>query len=83
MPRPRLLPVPVIEVATGVWRWSTRHQDWEPDPVPERPADRAREVGSVLFDAVDATVFVDPFVPDRDPLWEQFDEHVEHRSQAK
>ena len=66
----------LIELAPGLWRWSAPHPDWEPDPVPDSPADWPREVGSVLYDAADATVFVDPFVPDGDSVWHRLNQHI-------
>jgi hypothetical protein len=51
------------EIRPGLWRWTVPHPDWRPDAVPEGPADWPREVGSVLCEAADATVLIDPLVP--------------------
>lgn len=71
----------LVELTPGLWRWSTPHPDWEPDPTPESAADWPREIGSVLYDATDATVLIDPYLADDDLLWSRLDDHVEDRGQ--
>ncbi|MDO9407631.1 hypothetical protein [Patulibacter sp.] len=57
----------------GLWRWTTPHPDWRPAE-PDSVDDWGREVGSVLVNAADATVLIDPLVPDDG--WETLDAHV-------
>jgi hypothetical protein len=47
----------VVEVAPGLWRWSTRHPEWTPDEGWEP------DVGSVYWEAEQAVVLIDPLVP--------------------
>ncbi len=51
------------EIRRGLWRWTVRHPEWRPDADPESAADWPREVGSVLCEAADAMVLIDPLVP--------------------
>ncbi|WP_320672454.1 hypothetical protein [Patulibacter defluvii] len=53
-----------VRVADGLWRWTTPHPDWRPSSDPERPNSWERDVGSVLVEAADATVLIDPLVAD-------------------
>jgi hypothetical protein len=56
----------VDEIATGIWRWTAPHPDWQPD------VEWGREVASYAL-AVDGTlVLVDPLVPD--DVWPRLDE---------
>lgn len=57
----------------GLWRWTTPHPDWRPAEQ-DSVDDWEREVGSVLVNAADATVMIDPLVPDDG--WEALDAHV-------
>ena len=68
------------EIAPGVHQWAAPHPSWEPDPEPESPADWPEEVGSVLFEAPDAVVLIDPLVPDE--LWPSLDALVAGRPVA-
>jgi glyoxylase-like metal-dependent hydrolase (beta-lactamase superfamily II) len=64
----------VVELAPGLWRWTTPHPDWS--EAEEWP----REVGSVYYEAPEATVLFDPLVPagaDRDRFFEALDRDVE------
>jgi hypothetical protein len=63
-----------------MWRWTTAHPDWQPDPAPGSPADWPREVGCVLCDSPDATVLIDPLLPPGDMRFlDRLDRHVERR----
>jgi hypothetical protein len=66
----------VEELRRGLWRWTTRHPDWEPEPEPESPADWPAEVGSVAYEAPDAFLLIDPLVA-ADETWTTLDERVE------
>ena len=65
------------EIAPGLHHWTAPHPHWEPDPEPESPGDWPQEVGSVLFQASGAAVFIDPLVPD--DLWPALEELVAGR----
>jgi hypothetical protein len=66
----------VKELRRGLWRWTTRHPDWEPEPEPGSPADWPEEVGSVAYEASDAFLLVDPLVAGEE-TWTALDERVE------
>ena len=57
---------PVDEIAAGIWRWTARHPEWQPD------VEWAREVASFALAVEDALVLVDPLVPDE--VWPRLDE---------
>jgi glyoxylase-like metal-dependent hydrolase (beta-lactamase superfamily II) len=62
------------ELARGLYRWTARHPEADPDPVPGSPADWGPDVGCVAYCAPDAFVLVDPLVPeDRPDLEEELD----------
>jgi hypothetical protein len=65
------------EIAPGLHHWAAPHPNWEPDPEPDSPADWPEAVGSVLFQAPGAVVFIDPLVPDE--LWPSLDDLVAGR----
>jgi hypothetical protein len=65
----------VKELRRGLWRWTTRHPDWEPNPDPGSPADWPEEVGSVAYEAPEAFLLVDPLVADE--TWAALDELIE------
>jgi hypothetical protein len=68
------------EIHPGLWRWTTPHPEWRPDAPPDSPADWPHAVGSVLCDAVDATVLIDPLLPvDERGFLGVLDEHVRSR----
>jgi hypothetical protein len=67
----------VNALAPGLHRWTAPHPAWRPDPEPESPEDWPEQVGSVLYLAPEAAVFVDPQVPD--DLWPALDERVAGR----
>jgi hypothetical protein len=51
-----------------------------PGAKPESPSDWPRAVGCVLYDAADATVLIDPLLPDGDSQFlTQLDRHVQER----
>jgi hypothetical protein len=51
-----------VEIRFGLWRWTAPHPEWRPGARSESADDWPREVGSVLFEAADATVLIDPLV---------------------
>jgi hypothetical protein len=59
----------LVEVGRGLYRWTVRHPEADPDPEPGSPADWGPDVGSVAYAASDALLLVDPLVPaDRNDL---------------
>jgi hypothetical protein len=70
--------VEAVRIAEGLWRWSAEHPNWESWPGHER---EARQVGSVYYEADDATVLVDPLVPAReeDDFFRHLDADVDRR----
>jgi glyoxylase-like metal-dependent hydrolase (beta-lactamase superfamily II) len=68
------------EIEPGLWRWSAPHPGWRPGATPQSPDDWPRAVGSVLCDAPDATVLIDPLLPHGDErLLSALDQHVGRR----
>lgn len=68
------------QIRAGLWRWTARHPEWSPGARPESPADWPRDVGCVLCDAPDATVLIDPLVPEEDAgFLQRLDTHVAER----
>ena len=65
------------EIAPGLHHWTAPHPGYEPDPEPGSAADWPEQVGSTLYQAPDAAVFIDPQVPDE--LWPALDELVASR----
>ena len=65
------------EIAPGLWYWTAAHPAWAPGAEPESAGDWPEQVGSVLFEAPDAVVFIDAQVPDE--LWPALDERVAGR----
>jgi hypothetical protein len=65
----------VVEIAPGLWRWSTRHPEWTPDEGWEP------DVGSVYWEAEQAVVLIDPLLPtaaaERDRFLLELDRDVE------
>ena len=68
----------VVELAPGLWRWTTAHPDWTPEQ--GGPEGWGREVGSVYCEAGDDVVLVDPLVPsedaERERFWQALDRDV-------
>jgi hypothetical protein len=65
------------ELRRGLYRWTARHPEADPNPVPGSPADWGPDVGSVAYAAADALLLVDPLVPDdRADLEEELDRLV-------
>jgi hypothetical protein len=76
-PRAAVSFLAVIELAPGLWRWTADHPDWIPGAPTRSPDDWERSVGSVLFGAPQAMVFIDPLLPtDEDAFWAWADECV-------
>ena len=65
------------EIAPGLHHWTAPHPEYEPDAEPGSPADWPEQVGSTLYQAPDASVFIDPQVPDG--LWPALDGLVASR----
>jgi hypothetical protein len=62
------------ELAPGLYRWTARHPDADPNPSPGSPADWGPDVGSIAYGAADALLLVDPLVPDdRSDLRDEID----------
>lgn len=64
-------------IAPGLHYWTAQHPGWEPDAEPESPADWPAQVGSVLYLAPEAAVFIDPLV--LDSMWDDLEEWVAGR----
>jgi hypothetical protein len=65
----------VEELATGLWSWTAPHPEWQPGfGWPE-------EVRCFYAETDDATLLVDPLVPDDEParFWRALDRDVERR----
>jgi hypothetical protein len=62
----------VEEIARGIWRWTARHPEWQPD------VEWAREVASFAFAVGETLVLVDPLVPDE--VWPRLDALAERRA---
>lgn len=72
----------LLELRPGLYRWTARHPDAEPDPDPGSPADWGPDVGSVAYEAPDALVLIDPLVPaDRSELRDELDALVRRHAQ--
>jgi glyoxylase-like metal-dependent hydrolase (beta-lactamase superfamily II) len=66
--------VNVAEIVPGLWRWTAPHPDWKDGD------DWEQEVGCVYYEAPEATVLIDPLVPDeRERFFEALDRDVERR----
>jgi hypothetical protein len=67
----------VLEIATGLWRWTGLHPAWT--PAEGGPGGWDQEVGSYYFEAAEAIVLFDPLVPmeDRDRFFAALDRDVE------
>lgn len=67
-------------IRPGLWRWTAAHPEWVGGAKPESPSDWPRDIGCVLFDAPDATVLIDPLLPDGDEAFlARLDGHVGER----
>jgi hypothetical protein len=58
----------VQRIAAGLWRWTARHPEWEPDAEPESPADWPPDVGCVAYETGGSVALIDPLVEAWDPL---------------
>lgn len=65
----------VAELAPGLWRWTAAHPDWKDE------YDWSPVVGCFYLEAGDATLVVDPLVPDDEAerFWSALDRDVERR----
>jgi len=52
-----------LEIAPGLFRWSAPHPEWEPRAAPGSAQDWDERVGSVLYQAPDTAVLIDPLLP--------------------
>src|SRR5690348_11731630 len=68
------------ELAPGLHRWTAPHPEWQDGAVADSPADWPRDVGSVLYDAGESVLLIDPLVPDE--IWPRLDELVAGRPVA-
>jgi hypothetical protein len=69
------------EVGRGLYRWTARHPEADPNPVPGSPADWGPDVGSVAYAASDGLLLVDPLVPeDRADIQDELDALVREHS---
>jgi glyoxylase-like metal-dependent hydrolase (beta-lactamase superfamily II) len=70
--------VDVVELAPGLWRWTTAHPDWTPEQ--GGPEGWERDVGSVYCEANGEVLLVDPLVPtdedERQRFWAALDRDV-------
>ena len=58
--------MPPVEITPGLFRWTAAHPDWDPEAAPGGPDDWGQYVGSVLYEAPDAVVLIDPLIPRED-----------------
>ena len=64
----------VTQLAPGLWRWTAPHPDWKEGD------DWERDVGCVYYEAGEATVLIDPLVPEeRELFFEALDRDVARR----
>jgi hypothetical protein len=72
----------LLELRPGLYRWTARHPDAEPDPDPGSLADWGPDVGSVAYEAPDALALIDPLVPaNRSDLRDELDALVRRHGQ--
>ena len=68
----------VLEIAPGLWRWTTRHPEWTAEE--GGPDGWEPEVGCVYYEAPDAVILIDPLVPvegeERERFWAALDRDV-------
>jgi hypothetical protein len=65
------------EICPGLWRWTSPHPEWRPDAEAGSSGDWPQAVGSVLYEAPQAAVFIDPLVPpDAAGFWRWAGERV-------
>jgi hypothetical protein len=71
----------LTEIVPGLLRWTAVHPDWNPNAVPGGPQDWDPIVGSVLYEAPDTVVLIDPILPGegREDLLAALDERVAAR----
>ena len=71
----------VERIRDGLWRWTTAHPAWIEGGT--GPQDWPQTVGSVYYEAADATVLIDPLVPadvvQAERFWRALDADVERR----
>jgi glyoxylase-like metal-dependent hydrolase (beta-lactamase superfamily II) len=71
------------QIAPGLYRWSAPHPEWRPGASPGGPDDWDELVGSVLFEANDVAVLIDPQLPpeggERERLLAWLDDRIGQR----
>lgn len=77
----RIDPAPLMEIAPGLWRWSARHPEWNPQATPGSSGDWDPMVGSVLYELPALVVLIDPLLPSdgREQFLSWLDERVAGR----
>ena len=60
------------ELQPGLFRWTAPHPDYEPDPIPDSPADWPEQVGCIAYQRPETLVLIDPLVPEE--LWPALDQ---------
>jgi hypothetical protein len=70
-----------IEIVPGLLRWTAPHPDWNPQAEPGSSDDWGQHVGSVLYEAADTVVLIDPLLPaeDRSGFLRWLDERIAAR----
>jgi glyoxylase-like metal-dependent hydrolase (beta-lactamase superfamily II) len=69
--------VNVLEIAPGLWRWTSRHPDWTPE---DGAGDGWEpEVASYFYESAEGVLLIDPLVPadEAERFWEALDRDVE------
>jgi hypothetical protein len=67
----------VQRIAEGLWHWTARHPEWEPNAEPDSPADWPAEVGCVAYETAGSVALIDPLVLED---WAPLDEVVAGRT---
>jgi hypothetical protein len=55
-----------VEIASGLWRWTAPHPDWNRGATPGSAREWDEHVGCVLYELTDAVALIDPLVPSGD-----------------
>jgi hypothetical protein len=72
--------VEIQQIRPGLFRWAAPHPEWSPGASPGSTADWPQEVGSVLYEAPDATVLIDPLLPpERESFLRELDKRLHRR----
>ncbi|HEY2570489.1 MAG TPA: hypothetical protein VGI27_03405 [Solirubrobacteraceae bacterium] len=69
-----------VEIASGLWRWTSLHPDWKGGAAPGSSADWPREVGCVLVETGGAAAFIDALpAAEQQAFWAWADERCAGR----